>query len=70
MAITTIAQLARLHGRERADATAVWFGDQQVTYGELDQRSNRVGNALLADSVEAQDRVAFLDKNTTPRSTP
>jgi long-chain acyl-CoA synthetase len=64
MAITTISQLARLHGRERPDGTAVWFGDQQVTYCALDRQSNRVGNALLADSVEAQDRVAFLDKNT------
>jgi long-chain acyl-CoA synthetase len=63
MAIGTIAQLVRLHGRERPDAPAITAGDQVVTYGELDARASRVANGLLAHGVHAQDRVVILDKN-------
>ena len=38
-------------------------GDRTITYGELDERTNRVANALIAEGVEPQERVAFLDKN-------
>jgi long-chain acyl-CoA synthetase len=39
------------------------FGDRTVTWAEMDDRSSRVAQALLADGVSPQDRVAFLDKN-------
>jgi long-chain acyl-CoA synthetase len=64
MGIATVAQVVRIHGRERPDAPAVLFDGMEITYGALDRRSNHVANALLAEGVHAQDRVAFLDKNT------
>jgi len=63
MAIDTIAQIIRTYGGERADVDAIRFGDRRITFGELDRRSSQVANALLADGVGVQDRVAFLDKN-------
>jgi long-chain acyl-CoA synthetase len=62
--IETVADIARVHGRERPDAVAIVFGDRRITYGELDERSSRAANALAAEGVEAQERVAFLDKNS------
>jgi len=51
---------------------AAAFGDQvaltspagQVTWRELDERSSRAANALAADGIGPDSRVAFLDKNT------
>jgi len=63
MAISSISDLARVHGADRRDKVALRAGDRTITYGELDERSNRVANALVADGVEPQERVAFLDKN-------
>src|SRR4051812_13593661 len=64
MGIDTVADIVRTHGRQRPDAAAIIFGGHRLTYGELDERSNRVASALMAEGVEAQERVAFLDKNT------
>src|SRR5688572_24447706 len=38
-------------------------GDRAITWTEMDARSSRVAQALLAAGLAAQDRVAFLDKN-------
>ncbi len=63
MAIKSISDLARVHGVERRDKVALRTGDRTSTYGELNERTSRVANALRAEGVEEQDRVAFLDKN-------
>ena len=63
MAIASTAAIVRTHGRERPDAPALEYDGRTVTFGELDERSSRLANALAAVGVEAQDRVAFLDKN-------
>jgi long-chain acyl-CoA synthetase len=61
--MSTIAEIVRTHGRERADATALEYEDRTITFAELDDRSSRLANALAACGVVAGDRVAFLDKN-------
>src|SRR5262245_17551070 len=63
MAIDTIAGIVRTHGRERPDAPAIEFEGRTITFGELDERSSRLANALAAARVGPADRVAFLDKN-------
>ena len=40
------------------------FGERETTYGELDQRANRVANGLRAITPTNQTRVALLDKNS------
>ncbi len=42
---------------------AVVDGDRVLTYGELEERSNRLANALLALGLERGDRVGLLARN-------
>jgi amino acid adenylation domain-containing protein len=43
----------------RPDSVAVVLRDQTMTYGELDQRSNRLARSLKAAGCQRGDRVAF-----------
>jgi long-chain acyl-CoA synthetase len=58
-----LAEIVRKHARDRADRPMLTFGDRTVTWAEMDDRSSRVAQALLADGIAPQDRVAFIDKN-------
>ena len=51
MAISNISDLARVHGADRGDKVAVDRRRRTITYGELDERSNQVANALAAEGV-------------------
>jgi long-chain acyl-CoA synthetase len=62
--IETLADLIRTHARERGPAPAITFEGHTTSYAELDETSSRLARGLLAEGVGAQDRVAFLDKNT------
>lgn len=61
--IATVADIARVFGAERPDATALIAGERTATFAELDARSNRVAQALRAAGVGFGDRVAFIEKN-------
>jgi long-chain acyl-CoA synthetase len=61
--ITSLADIIRVHGVERADQDALILGDRRVTWGQLYARACQVANLLAASGVGVQDRVAFLDKN-------
>jgi long-chain acyl-CoA synthetase len=63
VAIDSIAAIVRTWGRERHDAVALRMAGRSVSFGELDRRSSQVANALAAEGVVDQDRVAFIDKN-------
>ena len=63
MGVSTVADIVRKHGKEQPDQAAIVYDDRTVTYGELDQRSNRFANGILAEGVGEQERVAYLDKN-------
>jgi long-chain acyl-CoA synthetase len=41
----------------------ITYGSRTMSYAEMDGRSSQVAQGLLAEGVEPQDRVAFLDKN-------
>ena len=62
-AIGTIADVIRLHGRERPDAPALEVDGRSISFGELDRRSSQVAQALRRSGVGEGDRVAFIDKN-------
>ncbi len=49
----------------RADKVAIYYGDEEVTYGELARRINRFGHALKSLGVDQEDRV-LLVLNDTP----
>ena len=61
--ITSLAEIVRVHGRERPDQVAVILDDRRQTWSELYERSQRMAAALSDAGVASQDRVAFLDKN-------
>lgn len=62
--ITNIAGIIRVHGRERADKTALTLGNKNLTWGALYSRSCQMSQALRAAGIGPHDRVAFLDKNS------
>jgi benzoate-CoA ligase family protein len=49
----------------RAEKVAIYYGDEQITYGELARRINRFGHALRDLGVSQEDRV-LLVLNDTP----
>ena len=63
MSITTIAEIIRVHGHQRADHTALIQGDRRLAWSELLGRSTQAAQGLSDAGVGNQDRVAFLDKN-------
>ena len=64
MGISSIGDIVRVHGRERATTAALHEGERSLTWGDLYARSCRMAQALQSAGIGAQDRVAFLDKNS------
>lgn len=62
--LATLADIVRVHARQRPDARALVVGDQTSSFADLDERSNRVAQALKAAGVGFGDRVAFVEKNS------
>jgi long-chain acyl-CoA synthetase len=62
--IRTIGDITRCHARTRPDRIAVHFEGHHRTFAELDRRTNRVANGLLAEGVRPQERIAILSKNS------
>ena len=60
----TTAETIRHWAAERPDHPALRWGDEQLSYGELHERSSRVAQALRAAGVGPGDHVAYLDKNS------
>lgn len=63
MPIETLDEILRLHSKERPDKPALRAGERCWTYSELRAESARVAQAMLAEGVSPQERVAFLDRN-------
>ncbi len=63
MDIANIAGIVRRHGQERPDQVAIVYGEREVSWRELDETSNQLANALLAAGVQANDRIARIEKN-------
>jgi amino acid adenylation domain-containing protein len=56
--VSTLHELFAVSALRTPDALAVCAGDQQLSYRELDERSNRVAHALRARGVRRDDLVA------------
>jgi long-chain acyl-CoA synthetase len=60
-----VADVIRRHAAQRPEAVALRHAAvRELTYGELDERSNRLAQALLARGVGAGTRVAYLDRSS------
>jgi acyl-CoA synthetase (AMP-forming)/AMP-acid ligase II len=58
---TLLQETARLNG----DKLALVIDDDELTYAELDERINRMANALLGLGIVRGDRVAVMDVDST-----
>jgi long-chain acyl-CoA synthetase len=58
-----VADVVRRHAAERPDAIAIRHGDRAVTYAQLDDRSSRMAQLLLAAGAGPGARVAHLDRS-------
>lgn len=59
----TLGDVVREHARSRPRSTAVVCGDVRFTYPQLQDRTNRLANALLGAGVGTGDRVLWLGQN-------
>src|SRR4051794_9492512 len=59
-----VADVIRRHAAKRPDAVALRHAERELTYAELDERSSRLAQALLARGVGAGTRVAYLDRSS------
>jgi long-chain acyl-CoA synthetase len=62
--MNSAADIVRGFAQKKGSAACIRFDDQTVTWAELDARSSRVANALIAGKVAPQERIAFLEKNS------
>jgi acyl-CoA synthetase (AMP-forming)/AMP-acid ligase II len=53
----------RSHAANRPEAPMATFDGRTMTYGEIDARSSRLANALRAEGVSVESRVAIVAKN-------
>ena len=61
--VWSLAGIVRDHARQRGDRLMITYGDRTITWSEMDGRSSRVAQGLLAAGLGEQNRVAFVDKN-------
>lgn len=59
-----LADIVRVHAKERPDAPALVYQGRATTYDALDRSSSRVANALIAEGVKPGSRIAHLDKTS------
>ncbi len=60
----TIGDICRRSARLWPDKTAVVYENTRLTYNQLDDRVNRLANALRSNGVAKTDRLAVLSENT------
>jgi len=58
-----VADVIREQAERRPDHAAVRHGDRTLTYAQLNERSDRLAQALLSAGVEPQGRIAYLDRS-------
>ena len=63
LAADSFCDIVREHARAQGNTIAFTYGDEEITFAELDEGANRVANGLVALGVKPGERVAFLGKN-------
>ena len=59
----SFCDIVREHARDSGNTPAFTYGEEVITFADLEENSNRVANALAAFGVKKGERVAFLGKN-------
>src|ERR1700694_3642432 len=59
-----LVDMLHLRAKTRGNAIAFEFEGRQTSFTELDIKTNRVANALIALGLKPRDRIAYLGKNS------
>ena len=62
--VKSIGDVIRFQAQERGEQVAFDFEGDEMTYRDLDQRSNRAANGLISLGVKPGERVAYMGKNS------
>ena len=62
--VKNFADIIDLGAAARGDQDMFVLGDDRTSWNEMQARAGKVANALAAEGVGSQDRVAFIDKNS------
>jgi long-chain acyl-CoA synthetase len=62
--IAGLADIVRRHAARQPDAPAIVYDGRATSYAALDRAASRVANALIAEGIRPQARVAHLDKSS------
>lgn len=62
--LDVLADIPRQQASRRAGAIAMVFRERTTTFGDLDRRSSRVANGLIALGQPPQQRVGYFGKNS------
>jgi acyl-CoA synthetase (AMP-forming)/AMP-acid ligase II len=61
--LVSVADITRIHAGDRPDAVALDFKGRTTSYGELDTRTSRVAQGLIAAGAKPGTRVGYIGKN-------
>ncbi len=59
-----MGDIIRRSAHRASEKIALIFGEKKLSYGELNERVNRLANGLLKSGIEKGDRVAVLLHNS------
>ncbi|HVU20751.1 MAG TPA: AMP-binding protein, partial [Rhizomicrobium sp.] len=62
--LKSVADISRVHARERPDAVALDYKDRITTYAQLDARASKVAQGLIGLGQKPTSRIGYLGKNT------
>ncbi|MDX1580763.1 MAG: AMP-binding protein, partial [Alphaproteobacteria bacterium] len=62
--VQVLADVPRFHAKQTPDRAAMIFEGRTTSYAQLDERTNRVANALIEAGVRPQQRIGYLGKNS------
>jgi len=62
--LKSVADIPRIHGKERPGSVALDYNGRLTTYGELDERTSRVAQGLIVLGQKPGARVGYLGKNS------
>jgi acyl-CoA synthetase (AMP-forming)/AMP-acid ligase II len=62
--VENIADIVRTQAKKRGAETALIHNGRKTSFAEIDEKSSRIAQRFLAEGLRAQERVAYLSKNS------
>jgi acyl-CoA synthetase (AMP-forming)/AMP-acid ligase II len=62
--IANVADVVRFYGKTQATKVALLEGSKSITFGDLDQITNRIAMKLITEGVRPRESIGFVGKNS------